>query len=478
MRKLIATVTVATFSIVVLPSLAQAASTEVNVRIEGRSETLFEGPVRVEPDLVRASSDTERRRCDGINSLDPENVAPTPTPTSASADALGLRGETFDGRWYPGFDDYFVTRWGADEQSPGESAYWGILVNDTFTGVGGCQYQLNGGDEVLWVYDAFKARPNLALLPEEADYISGPRPLTAMVPLGSPFRVEAVAFEDDVEDRPPATPGIAGSSPFADAEVAPVVTSATGSERVNVKATSTVTTNGEGKASILFAKPGWHRIKATVAGTSGEEAIRSNRIDVCVTGGDASELEAALEGASTCAEIPAADQVRTAPPLIGEPSQPEEQGDETGGGNDAGDGSDGAADDGSGSGSGEGSTGGPDGGGARSSSPTSKTDATPRLSRPRLNRKLLAKGKVRVSWRVAGAGPGIEGWTISSSTVGRKGAHWVTRARGTAATAATVSLPRGHAYRLRLAVTDANGQTSTVALGRVRVPKAGRPHRR
>ncbi|HVV89898.1 MAG TPA: DUF4430 domain-containing protein [Solirubrobacterales bacterium] len=473
MRKLIATVTVATLSIVVLPPVAQAAQTEVNVRIEGHSETLFEGPVLVEPAAVMASSDTESRRCDGINSLDPENVVPAPTPTSASADALGLLGETFDGQWYPGFDDYFITRWGVDEQSPGENAYWGILVNDTFTSVGGCQYQLDGGDEVLWVYDAFKGRPNLALFPEEAHYTSGPRPLTATVPLGSPFKVEAVAFEDDEEDRPPATPGIAGSSPFANAEVAPVVTGATGSERVNVKATSTVTTNGEGKASILFTKPGWHRIKATVTGASGEEAIRSNRIDVCITGGEADELEKALEGASTCAEIPAADQVRTAPPLIGEPSRPEEPGDEPGGDSGTGGGSGGAA----AGGSDESSSGGSDGG-ARSSSPTPKTDATPRLSRPRLNRELLAKGKVRISWRVTSAGPGIEGWTISSSTVGRRGAHWVTRARGTAATAATISLPKGHAYRLRLAITDANGRTSTIALGKVQVPKAGRPHRR
>jgi hypothetical protein len=472
MRKLIATVTVATLSIVVLAPVARAAPTEVNVRIEGRSETLFEGPVLVEPDAVQASSDTEVRGCDGINSLDPENTMPAPTPTSAAADALGLIGESFDGQWYPGFDDYFITRWGADAQSTGENAYWGILVNDTFTNVGGCQYQLDGGDEVLWAYDAFKSLPNLALFPEAADYTSGPRPLIATVPLGTPFKVEAIAFEDDAEDRPPPAPGRAGSNPFANAEVAPVVTSAEGFERVNTKATSTVKTDGEGKASILFAKPGWHRIKATVAGPSGEAAVRSNRLDVCVTGGEASELEKALEGASTCAETPAADQPRTAPPLIGEAPLSEEGAGEDGAGSsgsDAGGASGGSLDSGSGGGSGA---------GARSPSPASAADATLQLSRPTLDRKLLAKGKVRISWQVTSAGPGIKGWTISSSTVGKKSAHWVTRARGSMATSATITLPKGQAYALRFAITDASGQTSTVALGKVTVPKAGHPHGR
>ena len=202
MRKVIATLLVATFSSVLLVSVAQAAQTQVNVRIEGREETLFEGPVLVESDGVRASSDAQSRSCNGINSLDPLNVTPAPTPTAASADALGLIGETFDGQWYPGFNDYFITRWGPDLQSPGEAAYWGILVNDTFTNVGGCQYQLDGGDEVLWVYDAFKGRPDLALFPEAANYATGPRPLTATVALNQPIAVEAVAFEDNEENNP------------------------------------------------------------------------------------------------------------------------------------------------------------------------------------------------------------------------------------------------------------------------------------
>ena len=76
------------------------------------------------------------------------------------------------------------------------------------------------------------------------------------------------------------------------------------------------------------------------------------------------------------------------------------------------------------------------------------------------------------------AGPGVGAWTVSSLAVGQKGAKWVTRASGGSKTAATIRLPKGHSYKLRFAITDASGQTSTIALGKVKVPKAGHPHRR
>jgi hypothetical protein len=467
MRKSVATLFVAILSSVLLVTTAEAAQTQVNVRIEGRSETLFEGPVLVESDGVKASSDTTSRSCNGINSLDPWNVVPAPTPTAASADALGLIGETFDGQWYPGFNDYFITRWGPDLQSPGEAAYWGILVNDTFTNVGGCQYQLDGSDEVLWVYDAFKGRPNLALFPEAAHYTSGPRPLTATVELNQPIALEAVAYEDDEEDIPPATPGRVGSSPFPNAEIAPVLTTANGFERVNTKSSATVKSNPEGKASITFAEAGWHRVKATVAEGGAEKAIRSNRLDICVTGGVATK---ALEGAVSCSELPAADRVRVAPRIVGEVEAPS--------------GGDGGGANGGGGTGGPGGTGG--GGSQQTAGSGSKGASTPagslRVSVPMLDRKLLASGKIGLSWKVTDPGPGVRQWIVSSLTAGQKKAHWVTRASGSTKSAATIKLPAGHAYRLRFAITDASGQTSTIALGKVKVPKAAhrgpRPHRR
>ncbi len=309
MRNAVATLTTA--ALMILATSAQAAPTLVNVRIEGKSETLFEGPIWTEGHDVEASSDTQERPCNGINPVDPQNKTPGATPTAASADAMSLIGETFDGQWYPGYDDYFITRWGPDEQDPVEAAYWGILVNDVFTNVGGCQYELHENDEVLWVYDAFKERANLALFPV-GDTAS--RPLfTATAQLDRPFAVQVEAYGDDKEDNPPVEPDRADATPYKGAEVSPVVTSAKGFEQVQIASPEAVTTSSEGKASITFTTPGWHRIKAgTPLDKEGEEeAIRSNRIDVCVP----------APGESDCGPAPAEDDPRTPPGLAVAPEE-------------------------------------------------------------------------------------------------------------------------------------------------------------
>ena len=88
------------------------------MRIEGRTRTLFEGPILTEghdvssfkADGGNAAEDLAEHPCDGINSWDPENLLPGPTSTAASVDAMNLIGETqaMAGQWYPGFNDYFV----------------------------------------------------------------------------------------------------------------------------------------------------------------------------------------------------------------------------------------------------------------------------------------------------------------------------------------------------------------------------------
>jgi hypothetical protein len=305
MRTAIAALTVATLiTILASCSSAQAAPTRVNVRIEGKTETLFEGPIWTEGHDVEGSSDTQERSCDGINVNDPQNLTPGPTPTAASVDAMSLIGETFDGQWYGAYEDYFITRWGPDSEEGGMS--WGLLVNNVFTDVGGCQYELGTGDEVLWAYNAFGGGPFLAMFPVDVSYGSGTRPLTAVAELGKPFEVEVVDYTDDHQDVPPAAPERTGSGPFAGADVSPVKTSAKGFEKIETESPETVKTNANGKASITFTEPGWHRIKATAVSSGGEEdVIRSNRLDVCVP----------EEGETGCGEPPAEDPVRTPPYL-------------------------------------------------------------------------------------------------------------------------------------------------------------------
>jgi sRNA-binding protein len=435
---------VSIFTFLILAGVAQAAGpTTVNVRIEGATETLFEGPVSAAPHNVEASSDTVERPCDGINSLDPWNTAPGVTPTSSSVDAMSLIGETFDGKWYPGFNDYFITRFGPDAEKEGKS--WGILVNNVFTNVGGCQYQLDEGDEVLWVFNAFNYRPFLALFP--AGYPSGSRPLTATATLGQPFEVEVVSYEDDSEDVPPDHPERTGSAGFEGADVSPVATNAKGFEKVEVGSTETVATNSQGKATITFTTPGWHRIKATVPGATEEEAIRSNRLDVCVP---------AL-GETGCGALPAEDEVRVPRATI-EARETEERVARERREREEAEAAEKAR--------------------AASSTPgqstpsTSTSTATPgpvRVSVPKVDRKKLRQGRVVLSWKVLEAGAGVKGWSISSRTIGAKKAAYVKRASGTTATSATLRLPHG-AYRLRFTVTDALGRTSSVTIGKVVVP--------
>ncbi|HEY0278043.1 MAG TPA: hypothetical protein VGC32_07220 [Solirubrobacterales bacterium] len=477
-RILFATLCVVVSSLLLIAAAAGAAPTTVNVRIEGATETLFEGPIAVEPHGVKASSDTEARSCDGINPLDPENTAPEPTPTAASADAMALVGESFDGKWYEGFNDYFITRFGPDAEKEGKS--WGILVNNTFTSVGGCQYQLDGGDEVLWVFNAFTSRPFLALFPTAANYTAGPRPLTATATLGEPFEVEVAAYADDQEGNPTEGSVRAGSTAYEGADVSPVTTNAKGFEKVETGDAATVVTNSEGKASITFTTPGWHRIKATVPGTGSgaveEETIRSNRLDVCVLG----------TGETSCGAPPAEDAVRVPP------STPGETGGEAPGGGTGGE----VPGDGTGSGApidpadvglapASGGDSNPAGGGSSPSTgatvsrptptaPAPKQAARLRVSLPKLDRGKLSQGRIGVSWKVLARGAGVKGWTISSQVVGPKAAPYVRRASGTSGSSASLKLPRGATYRLRFTIIDALGRTSNVAIGKVTVPAGGR----
>lgn len=436
MRTITAAFTVALSILTLVAPVAAAAPVEVQVRIEGRSETLFEGPILTEGHNVKASSDKAWRRCNGLNNG--QNPLPGPTPTAASADAMSLLGEGFDGNWYAEpFEDYFITRWGPDAQNGGKAEYWGLIVNNVFTSVGGCQYQLDGGDEVLWAYDAFGDRPQLALYP--AGYTAGAVAVTAQAQLGVPFELEVDARDGYNEGVPPPAPQRIGFEPFEGAEVAPVIAGLGGFEKVDTSSPATVETDGDGLAEISFAEAGWQRIKATVAAAGGESAIRSNRLDVCV-------IDPPV--ATDCGPLPPDDLARTPPPLEEEPEPEAPGGGQPGAGS-------------SGGGAGQ--------AGFAPTGPAATVAGRVRLQLSRLDRSRIAHGVVKVGWRVLDPGPGIAKWSISSQRLARKGARYVVRASGGKATVATLRLPRG-VHRLRLTVTDVLGRGSSAAIGKVQVP--------
>jgi hypothetical protein len=434
MRRSIATFLVASFVLFAAP-VAQAAPTQVHVRVEGKTETLFEGPILTDAHLVKAANDSVWRRCNGTTALNP-SATPGVVPTSATSDAMRILDETFDGRWYSQWEDYFVERWGPDAQDVASAEYWGLLVNNAFTDVGGCQYQLDGGDEVLWVYDAFDGRPRLLLYP--AGYSEGALPQSATATLNQPFELEVDSWSSSNEGAPPPSPTRSTSS-YPGAEVAPVETGADGFQKVDAASPKTVVTGADGHASITFTEPGWHRIKATDVVASTEVAVRSNRLDVCVPEPPATD----------CGPLPP-DAV-TRMPLPPEPGELEEEEEDPNKEE-------------------------PAGSDSRKGTPPPQSlpvaDAAPvRLGSLRLDRSAAGRGLVKVSWRVLDGGAGIAKWTIAAKRLGRKDGRWTIKARGREGTSATVRLSTGARYQLRLTVTDVLGRTSITPLGKVRIPE-------
>ncbi|HTZ65138.1 MAG TPA: hypothetical protein VMB51_13620 [Solirubrobacteraceae bacterium] len=272
---------------------AIATPTRVETRIVGSRETLFEGPLLTEGHDIKASSDTEERPCDGVNPNDPENVMPGATPTAAAVDAMTIIGETFNGVWYPGRDDYLITRFGPEAEAEGES--WWVFVNGTLLDVGGCQYELNEGAEALWRFGSLASRPMLTLFAAGTGTDVGLPSLTASAELNVPFTVEVLSYQPRA-GKPPALPERVGSSPAGGVTVAPVQTAPNGFETPLVEAPGAVKTDGEGKVSLTFTTSGWHRIMAAAAGD-----VRSNRLDVCVP----------APGEAGCGAPPAEDEPRT-----------------------------------------------------------------------------------------------------------------------------------------------------------------------
>ena len=84
--------------------------------------------------------------CDGLNNS--ANPLPGATPTNALNEASLLGGFTFDGTWSRDYDDFFITQIGPYQQYTDH--YWLLFINGEISPVGGCQYELKSGDNVVW----------------------------------------------------------------------------------------------------------------------------------------------------------------------------------------------------------------------------------------------------------------------------------------------------------------------------------------
>ncbi|MFF8467481.1 DUF4430 domain-containing protein [Streptomyces griseus] len=140
------------------PAVAQAqtaaaftnAPVRVTVTVQGPDGLLFQKKVFTwGHDVTTATGGTHK--CDGTNGS--AHATKVPTPTAALDHAAKRNGFTWDGTWYASFDDFSVDT--VKGVSGGGSAYWSISVNGTPTPVGGCQFEIENGDQVAFTWTSF-----------------------------------------------------------------------------------------------------------------------------------------------------------------------------------------------------------------------------------------------------------------------------------------------------------------------------------
>ena len=237
--------------VLALSASALAAPITVNLRVEGSTSTLFEGSISTEgipnpPGITTQLSPTAEPcdfKDDGKNNGEGPDAA---TPTAALYEAAAANGLAFNAEWSSSYNDFFIKQVGSDiEGGPPEYPAWGYAVNYTTANVGGCQFQLAPGSEVLWAYNYFNLKHLLNM--------SGPSGVT----VGTPFTVHVVDGQT--------------GEPISGAAIGELVSGVT-----NTSSTSP-TTNAAGNATVTLTRTGSVTLKATQV-----ESVRSNGLAVNV----------------------------------------------------------------------------------------------------------------------------------------------------------------------------------------------------
>jgi hypothetical protein len=272
------------FSLFFLFSLsgsALAAPIIVNLRVEGSTQTLFEGPVSTEailPPGIATTSSSTPEPCDvADNGSNGGFGASAANPTSALYEAALASHLAFNAEWFTSLHDFEVTQVGTDINGGETEGFpsWGYAVNYTTAEVGGCQIRLAPGSEVLWAYNFF-GLPHLLSL-------TGP---TSVTP-GTPFIVHV-------------TDGQTGE-PISGAAIGQFVGGVTST------AASSPTTDAAGNATVTLAQIGTATFKATRS-----DAVRSNGLSVSVVANGACACAYKGLGTTTPSPPPSNDVAKIA----------------------------------------------------------------------------------------------------------------------------------------------------------------------
>jgi hypothetical protein len=232
-----------------------AAPVTVNLRVEGASSTIFEGAVTTDARTIEApnygtTEPLNPHHCDvNDNGAEPLGAFGTSygNPTTTLYDAASLLGLAFHAYWYAPLNDFFVD--GIGQLGPEGTEAWEYAVNYTTANVGGCQFQLAPGSNVLWAANYGFAKHLLSL--------SGP----ASVNVGAPFTVHVVDGQT--------------GEPISGAVIGEVVAG------VTTPIPASPTTDSNGNATVRLTGARAVTLKATQA-----ESVRSNGLVVCPHNGN------------------------------------------------------------------------------------------------------------------------------------------------------------------------------------------------
>ena len=235
-----------------------AGSNTVNLRIEGKTKTLWEGPIFSGPrNITTAEARSEGygpQPCDGTLPQDfPPHPSPGNTPTAALDAASKIAHFTYNGSFDGEFDDFYIDTIGPDgpdnpATAPGGIVEfgWGLLWNyqPPAFGLGftlsGCQQKVVPGDEVLWAWIPVRGED-----PTKSNFLKV-EPVTLKV---KQFGTGTVTVTD----------GRTGKA-------------------VQGAVVDGVETGTDGKATITFHNKGFQQYKAKRTGD-----VRSNVLNVTVT---------------------------------------------------------------------------------------------------------------------------------------------------------------------------------------------------
>jgi hypothetical protein len=136
-----------------IPAPAVAAPVTVDLRIEGPTNTLFEGQVTTDVRPFRFTGDPAEHTCDGTAAIGGPSPVPVPTRGAAVAEAAERTPFAIAGTWHPQFGASFTSIAGESVAfDPGSNRFLVEYENGQSAQLGACADGIQPGDDVLFAY--------------------------------------------------------------------------------------------------------------------------------------------------------------------------------------------------------------------------------------------------------------------------------------------------------------------------------------